>query len=78
MIPVRKKPQKPASQLSELLTPTMIGKTRFPEPKNIEKIENPYKKTCRFIANIPEINWWLLNKEIKKIICGVQSRDVYG
>ena len=56
MIPVRKKPQKPASQLSELLTPTMIGKTRFPEPKNIEKIENPYKKTCRFIANIPEIN----------------------
>jgi hypothetical protein len=50
IIPVKKNPRNPANQLSALLTPTINGKTRLPEPKNIEKIENPYKKMCRFIT----------------------------
>ena len=28
----------------ELSTPIAIGKTRFPDPKNIEKIASPYTK----------------------------------
>ena len=51
IIPVKKNPKKLASQLSELFTPTIKGNTRFPEPKNIEKIEKPYKKVCRFIVS---------------------------
>jgi hypothetical protein len=49
IIPVQKNPRNPNIQFSAELTPTLSGNTRFPDPKNIENIENPYKKICRFV-----------------------------